>query len=390
MRLPLIYNWRNILVRKLSTGLTFLVVAVVVGTLAILLAYVDGIKATLKVSGWPQNVLVLKPGATAESTSIIRLFEAARVVQTPGVALNAAGIQLISNELCAQTNITRQGTAGKPANVAVRGVDDVAFDVHPEIRMVEGRRFEQGSLECVVGRRAAERFAGLEIGGEVFMGRSGNRGFKVVGHYEAGGGALESEILAPRTMVTDVFGRNLVSSIFVRLEDASLVPGAVRYIESAAVQLDARPEQEYYAELSARTVGIFQLISGLVIIMAIGACFGVANTMYSAVDSRRREIAMLRTIGFSRAAVVLSFVTESLMICVAACIAGLACSMMVNGRREDALSDTTWTVLAYELRVTPTVALTTVAAGLLVAILGSVAPALRASRIQVIAALRKV
>lgn len=388
MTLPVTYNLRNLFVRKLSTMLTLVVIAAVVFVLVWMLAFVSGIRSSMKASGWPQNIIALKPGATAESTSIIRQFEAARVVQTPGIARNAAGELLISLELCVQTNINRRSD-GRMANVAVRGVDPIVFEVHPELRIVEGRSFQPGELECIVGKTAQAHFEGLEVGKTVVMGRSTNREYKVVGVFESGGSAMESEILALRTAVVDSYKREFMSSIAIRMADVSLVPEAIQYLNGPAVELEARTEPQYFRDLSGRMLEIAQLTGVLVAIMAIGAAFAVANTMFAAVDSRRREIAMLRTIGFPRGAILGSFVLESLLIGLIGCGLGLIASSYFSGQRQDFLSDQTWTVLAFEMRVTAPIIAAALLVALLVAVLGAIAPALRASRVRVIDALRR-
>jgi len=389
MPLPLYYNYRNLLRRRLSTTLTFLVVAVVVLVLSVLLSFAAGIRASLSATGSSGNLMVLKPGATAESTSLIQPEEAGRLVQTPGIARNAAGQLLLSLELYVQTSIPRRNEGGAVANVAVRGVEPIAFDLHTEVRILEGRTFQPGAMEIIVGKAARDRYANLELGQEIQMGKLGNRLFRIVGVFEAGGSALESEIWAHRTMLEDAYGRRFHSSAILRLSDTGLAAEATSYINGPAVQLEAKTETEYYDDLSSKTREIVVLTTILVGIMAVGAVFAVANTMYAAVDGRRREIAMLRTIGFSKPAIIAAFVVESLLICVTACLAGLAASLLINGARQDFLSETTWTVLAYELRITPRILLSALAVSTVVGVAGALAPALRASRTSVIEALRK-
>lgn len=389
MALPLSYNWRNLFVRKLSTGLTFALVSVIVAVLAILLSFAEGIRASLRASGSPRNILVMKTGATAESTSIINPDEVGRLVQAPGIGRSASGELLISPELCVQTSIPRRGPAGNPANVAIRGVDLAALDIHREVRLLEGRMFDPGRLEVIVGRDARDRYAGLELGGKVQMGRVGNREYEVVGIFEAGDGALESEIWAPRTALADAYARRFVSSVVLRLADGADAGPTLAYIRSPAVNLRPKRETEYYEDLSSKTAEIVALTTILISLMAIGAVFAVANTMYAAVDGRRREIAMLRTIGFSRGSIITAFLIESLAVCLLACLCGLAASLSFNGSRQDFLSDATWTVLAYELKLTPAICLAALGLATFVGIVGGLAPALRASRTRIIEALRK-
>ncbi len=389
MALPLYYNWRNLLRRKFSTVLTFVVVAVVVLVLAVLLSFALGIRASLAATGSPNNLIVLKPGATAESTSLLMPAEVARLSPTPGIARDSAGRLLASSELCVQASVPRRGSESAPANVAVRGVDDVAFAVHTELRIIEGRRIEQGQLEVIVGKAARDRYVDLDPGGELLLGRLGNRVFKVVGVFDAAGGALESEIWAPRSILSDAFNRHFISSVVLRLADGADSNEAIAYIKGPSVELDAKRETKYYEELSNRTQDIVILTTILVGIMGIGAVFAVANTMFAAVDGRRREIAMLRTIGFGKWAIISSFLIESTIICGSACLAGLAMSLAINGARQDFLSDTTWTVLAYELTISAEVFIAAFLLSVMVGLAGAFVPAIKASRMQVIEALRK-
>ena len=389
MVLPLYYNWRNLRRRRLSVTLTFFLVGVVVFVLAALLSFAAGIRASLAATGSSRNVMILKPGSTAESTSILLPAEAARIIQAPNIARGSTGQLLISLELCVQTNIPRRGPVGTPASVAIRGVDDIAFEMRPELKIIEGRHPQQGTMEMIVGKAARERYANLEPGGRLEMGRLANRVFTVVGVFDAGGGAMESEIWAPRTMLEDAFNRRFLSSVVVRLADPAAARATIDYLNGPAVELDAQLETKYYDELSTKTREIVFLTTVLVGIMAIGAIFAVANTMYAAVDGRKREIAMLRTIGFARGAIMLSFVIESLLISTAACAAGLGASLFINGSRQDFLSDTTWTVLAYELRITPGILVSAFGLATLVGVGGALAPAWKASRTRVIEALRK-
>jgi len=389
MALPLYYNWRNLLRRRLSATLTFFLVGVVVFVLTALLSFAAGIRASLSATGSARNVIILKPGSTAESTSILLPAEAARIVQAPNIARGSTGQLLISPELCVQTNIPRRGPVGTPASVAIRGVDDITYELHSELKIMEGRHARQGMMEIIVGKAARERYANLELGGRLEMGRLANRVFTVVGVFEAGGGAMESEIWAPRTMLEDAFNRRFLSSVVVRLEDPARARTTIDYLNGPAVELDAQLETRYYEEVSTKTREIVFLTTVLIGIMAIGAIFAVANTMYAAVDGRKREIAMLRTIGFARSSIMLSFVIESLLISTSACAAGLGASLFLNGSRKDFLSDTTWTVLAYELRITPGILLSAFGLATLVGVSGALAPALKASRMRVIEALRK-
>ncbi|MEK6676666.1 MAG: FtsX-like permease family protein [Planctomycetota bacterium] len=389
MALPINYSLRNLAVRRTSTLLTFVIVAVIVFVLAVLLSFAAGIKKSLAVSGASSNLLVLAPGATAEGMSFILPEEVSRLVQTPGIAFRESGSPLISPEVLVQTNIPRVGPDGNLANVAVRGVDEAGFTIHSGLNIIEGRRFQQGIQEVIVGRAAQNRYVGLSIGSEIQLGKMSHRQFKIVGVFEAAGAAIESEIWGPRTVMGDAYGRSMASSVILRLVDGADVEKAIEYINGPAVELEAKRETDYYKDLSSKTKEIVVLSSILVGIMAVGAIFAVANTMYASVDRRRREIAMLRTVGFGRFAVVSVFMVESVLVCIPACIVGLVGSLFLSGRRDDFFSDETFTVLAYEWSVTPGVMVTCLVVSALVAIIGAWAPAMRASRTGIIETLRK-
>ncbi len=375
--------------RRVSASLTFIVVAVLVLVLSVLLSFVAGIRASLAATGSLRNIIVLKPGATAESTSLLMQEDTNKLVQVPGLASDPKLGQLISRELCVQTTLPRTAAGGGLANVAVRGVNPQAFAVHTELRIIEGHEMQQGQLELMVGKAAQERYANLKLGDEIALGRAGNRIFKVVGVFEAAKGALESEVWAPLTILQDAYIRPFVSSAVLRMEVSADLKKALEYINGPAVELEGTRETDYYHELSSKTREIVILTTVLVGIMGIGAAFAVANTMFAAVDGRRREIAMLRTMGFTKPAIVISFLVESMLICGLACIAGLLVSMTINGSRQDFLSETTWTVLAYELTITPQIFLTALATAMVVGFFGALAPALKAARTRILDALRK-
>ena len=193
-------------------------------------------------------------------------------------------------------------------------------------------------------------------------------------------------------MLADSYQTTVMSSVCLRLADEKAGPEALAYINGSTVQLDGQLETKYYESLATTTRDIVWLTSVLIGIMAVGAVFAVANTMYAAVDGRRREIAMLRAIGFDRLRIVAALVGESLLLSLVACVSGLALSQVARlffGVRQDYLSDRTWTVLAFELRMTPEIIVASLVLACLVGAFGALAPALRAARLNVLEALRK-
>lgn len=388
--LPLLYNWKNLFVRKQSMALTFAVAATLAFVLSVLLSFVAGIRASVEASGSPRNIVVLAPGATAESTSLILPEQVALLAQVEGLAMDAAGAPLISGEIYVQTTTCRRNSADLRAHVGVRGVDDAAFGVHAEVRVVQGRCFEAGAREVIVGRAAARRYADLEIGREIPLGRMGNRMFSIVGTFEAGGGALENEIWAPRAMLADVYDRRLVSSVHLRVREEAAVANVLDRITGSAVNLSARSERDYYEELLVKTREVVSLATFLIAVMAMGTVFAVASTMFAAVDGRRREVGMLRALGFGKATVGLAFVIEGMLVCALAAGVGLLGSAVTSGAPRDFLSDSSWTAIAYERRITPAIGLIALGVCCGVGALGALVPALRAARTNPVVALRRV
>ncbi len=391
MALPLFYSWRNLLVRRLSTSLTLLLITVIVVVLAVLLSFAAGIRQTLKNSGHRDRVIVLKPGSTAESTSVLFPEETNLLVQTPGIRFDPSGQPLISIELCIQTSLPRLGYQDSFANVAVRGVDPVAFAIRPEIQIVEGRLFDSGALEVIVGEAASKRFGNLKIDGEISLGRLGNRLYKVVGIFRANNSSFESEIWAPRSMITTAYSGHYTSSATIQCIDESQAQTAINYIKGPSVKLQAQKETDYYQELARTTRQLVVLSVILIAIMGLGAVFAMANTMYAAVDHRRREFAMLRTLGFSRIAIQLTIFIESLLTCLVSCIIGLliGSAFIAMNIEQDFISDVSFSSLTYQLRMTPTIMISCLILACGVGIAGALAPAVRASRIPILEALRK-
>ena len=388
--LPLSYNWHSLFVRRQSALLTFVVVATLVFVLSVLLSFVTGLRKSVAASGSADNMVVLAPGATAESTSLILPEQVARLTQVDGIRRDESGSALISSETYVQTSLARMGSQGALAHVGVRGVDDVAFLVHRSVRMVEGRKFEPGHREVIVGRAAQARYDGLQLGREISLGRLGNRMFTVVGAFEANGGALENEIWAARTILADAYDRHLISSVHLGVTPGKSAADLMAQISGPSINLGARTEADYYEELLVKTREVVSLATFLAAVMSLGAIFAMANTMFAAVDGRRREVAMLRTLGFGRLSIALAFVMESFLLCTGAAVAGLLASIVTSGAPRDFLSDASWTAFAYERQVTPTIGALALGVSTLVGVLGALVPAWRAARIQPATALRRI
>lgn len=390
MALPLSYNWRNLFVRKTSTLLTFGVVALIVLTLTWALAFGHGLESSMEAGGSDQKIVVIKPGATGESSSLITKEEFDRLTQVGGVAVNERGEVLRSGELITQIALARRESNGdQNAPVAVRGVEPIAFEVHSAVRLTAGRAYSPGTAELIVGRAIQARVRGLELNDEVSLGYLGNRRFRVVGVFEAGGGPLESEVWGPLAQLRDAFGRTMYSSVSLRAASPSDAQRVIDQIKAPPHQLNAKTERLYYRDIAEKSTQIVGLTLLLVLCMALGACFAVANTTFAAVDGRTREIAMLRTIGYSRRAIVCAFLIESVIVCGSACLLASIVALFFQGQEHDYMPEATWSTITYQIQVTPAILAKALAAALAVAVVGAVVPAVRAARLDIIAALRQ-
>ena len=393
MALPFSYHWRNLFVRKTTTVLTVLVVAAVVGVLTWIMGLAAALHASLAMASEESKLIVIKRGATAEGNSAIPVDEYNNLSQLTDVAREPRTDEpLLSPEMVVQVSRPRLRDRGKTwGNLALRGVTETAFKVHRNVKPL-GRVFSTGAPEVIVGLSAAQQFAGLGIGDTIDLGSGNNRTYTVVGHFSADGGPAESELWGYLPSLMNAYNRTMYSSAALRLREGADAKRVIQQIEGPAIQLSGQTEAQYWQAQSStiRTyLGIAYILVGA---MSLAAVFSIANTMFSTVAGRTREVAMLRTIGFSGRQIVSGFILESVFLSLLggvlgcmACIAWLA----VIGNTKDMFGASTFTTLAFEIHVTGF----TVAAALvnvtLVGVIGSLVPAVRAARVGVVSALRE-
>jgi ABC-type lipoprotein release transport system permease subunit len=310
MALPLAYNVRNVRVRWRLTLLAVLGVAAVVAVFAVLLAMSEGFAAALRSTGRRDNAIILLRGTDNERLSEVSLDQRNAILADDRLARRPDGRAMASWEWPVTLRLLRR-TDGLPTGVTLRGVTPQAFDARGGIRVIEGRTFRSGLPEVIVGRRIRERIRGMEPGGTL---RYARKELKVVGVFESDGAAFESEVWGDFDSVGGLFKLGAGSdSLVVRLKDASQIPTLDRWIRSQPqMPLRAVSERQYYEEQAGPTAETLKALAALVaLIMGTGAVFGTMNTMYAIVAARTREIGTLRALGFSRGAILLSFVVES-------------------------------------------------------------------------------
>ena len=384
--IPIAYNVRSVAQRPVSTATTAVAIGLVVAVFVAMLALASGFQAALAKTGAKDNVIVLRRGANDELSSGLSR-EAARTVETsPHVARGPDGRALISPEVYVLLNLTRTDSIGI-GNVVARGVEDRAFDVRKDIRITEGRKFQSGASEVIVGKRIAQRYLNLGVGDTIEF---GGRRWAVVGQFESGGSGFESEVWGENEQFMPVFRGEVFQSIIFRLSDPAAFDDAKRALESdPRVQVTARREQDFYSSQSAMLTQVLTVLGYVITsIMAIGAIFGAVNTMYAAVASRGPEIAVLLTLGFRPFSVLVSFLIEAAVIALIGGALGCLIVLPVNGLVTSTTNWQSFSEVAFAFRITPVLLFNGLLFAVIMGAVGGFFPALRAARLPVIQALR--
>lgn len=391
MALPLKYNLRNVVVRWRTTAFTVLGIAAVVAVFVLLRALAHGIEATTANTGDPRNVLVVRKGSQAESGSIVTREQFRTLQYFDEIARNERGEPVISAELVLIINAPRRDGNGE-ANTLIRGITPRGIELRPQVSLVDGRWFEPGRREVVVSRRLASRFAGFEIGGTL---KAGADHLTIVGHFEAGGSAFDNETWMDADEARSVFDRDHYSSLLLRPRDEVAATNLLARIEQdKRLALRAEPEVGYYAKQTMTAVP-FKILAGLLgTAMSIGAVFAAMNTMYASVAARTREVGTLRVLGYSRRAIVTSFLLEGTVVAFGGGLLGCGISLALYGYVKFAgitFGTMDWQSFAetlFQFRVTPDLMFAGLVFSVIIGIAGSLLPALRAARLPVIAALK--
>jgi putative ABC transport system permease protein len=387
LSIPLKYNLRNLVVRWRATLATVLGIGLVVMVFIFVRSLAHGMEATFINTGDARNLIVLRKGATAESSSQISRDEARRIQYLAGIARDAAGHPIASAEIIVLILLERIDGSGN-ANVLVRGIGPMALHLRPNIRLVEGRMLRPGLNECIVSRRIADRFKNCRVG-DRFV--SGKTTWNVVGIFDAAQTAYESEIWVDADEARSAFKRNFYGSILLRPEDeAAAAALQKRMLSDRLLSVKVLSEAAYYDE-QTQSAGLLRfLASFLAVIMSIGAAFAAMNTMYAAVGARTREIGTLRVLGFRRRQIYLSFLIESVVLALLGGALGSLISLSFNLLSTGTFSQTTFAEVAFQFRVTPAMIAAGMGFALVMGILGGLLPARLAARKPVLDALRSL
>jgi putative ABC transport system permease protein len=380
---------RSIPQRLGSTMVAVIGIAGVVIVFTAVLSIAEGFRAAMRGTGDPQTVIALRQGSDTEMTSGFSGDDVKLISEAPGIEQGPQGPSA-SPELFVIVGhpLKRSGT---DANVPLRGVSLAALQVRPRLKIVEGRMFQPGTNEIVVGRAASRQFVGLTVGSSV---RWGESTWQVVGLFEADGSVAESEIWCDAKVLQPAYRRgNSYQSVYLRLES----PDALQKLKDALtvdprLNVTAIREPDYYAQQSQVLQTIIRTIgTAIAALMGLGAIFGAVNTMYSAVAARAREIATLRALGFARSPVVVSVLVESLLLSlVGGVIGGLLAWAAFDGYQTATMNWQSFSQVAFAFAVTPALLTRGLIYAAFMGLIGGLLPAIRAARLPIVTALREL
>lgn len=389
--IPFAYIARNVYGRKVTTLLTAAGMALVVFVFASVLMMTEGIRGTLVATGQSDNVIVIRKAAGTEVQSGVGRDQAAVVDSSPEIATDGAGAKLISKEPVAIINMPKrkrnENDPDKPANIVVRGITDAGLQMRPQVRIVEGRAFRPGTSEIVAGRSISRGFAGAGLGESL---RFAQRQWTVVGIFDAGGSAFDSEVWGDAEQLMQGFRRQSFSSVIFRLADPSQFDAVKERLEGdPRLTVEVKREKQFYAEQSeALARFISYLGTALSIIFSIGAIVGAMITMYASVAARTGEIGTLRALGFPRSSILVAFLVESLVLGLVGGIVGLAAASLMQFVSLSTLNFQTFSELTFRFRINAGIVVEVIVFALFMGFVGGFLPAWRAARMKIVDALR--
>ena len=382
-------NLRNLPQRVGTSSVAVFGVACVVGVFVGVLSMASGFQRTMVSAGADDVLVLMRAGASSEMSSGMGYDQTQLIANLPGIA-KLDGKPLSSPELFVIVDIQMRDK-DTTANAPLRGVESMAFEVRKSFKIVEGRNFEPGKNELIVGRAAQKQFSNLEVGSVVVFGKTE---WTVVGAFEAGGGLAESELWCDAKILQNAYRRgNSYQIVRAKLEDKN----AIETVKAAVAadpkfNLDIKRETDYLAEQSEPLSKFIRMVGyPLAMLMALGAIFGAVNTMYTSVSSRTREIATLRALGFSSTPVAISTLVESLALAVIGGIIGaIVVYLIFNGYTVSTLNFASFSQVVFDFAVTPDLLVQGVIFAAIIGLIGGFFPAIRAARLPVATALREI
>jgi putative ABC transport system permease protein len=387
MAIPITYNLRNLVVRKTTTVMTALGIALTVAVLLAMMALLSGLRSTLSSSGDPLQILVMRKGSESELVSNFTRGQFQDLKFKAGIARAQNGDPMASLEVVTVINLPSVD-APEGTNVTLRGLNPIGIEMRHQLKISSGRWFETGKREVVVGKSIAKRYPGASLGKRLTFGRGD---WEVVGVMDAGDTAQNSEIFCDLNQISSDLQRvEVLSSALVRATDSGAAAALLNGInDDQRLNMNAVSEKEYYA-LQTRSAAPIEYLGIFVsIVMAIGSSFAAMNTMYAAVARRSREIGTLRVLGFSQGSILISFFLESVLLAGLGGILGCLLVFPLNGVTTG-IGSTTFSELAFSFRVTPQIMLAGIVFASVLGAVGGLFPARMAARKEILVALREV
>jgi putative ABC transport system permease protein len=387
MPIPVSYSFRNLLTRRLTTFLTSTGMALVVFVFASILMLSAGLEKTLVDTGSDENVIVTRKSANSEVQSGIERQQAAIIESLPEIATAADGEPLLAKELVVLISLPKRGS-DKPANVVIRGISPSSIQLRPQVRLIEGRLPRSGSAEIIAGSSIAKRFKGGGIGESL---RFGMRDWTVVGIFDAGATGFNSEIWGDAIQLMQAFRRPVYSSVTFKLASSTDFPLIKARLDSdPRLTLDVRRETQYYRDQSEVMAKFLRILGiSLTAIFSLGAVIGAMITMYAAVANRVGEIGTLRALGFQRSSIMSAFLMEAFLLGLTGGITGLLCASFLQLITISTMNWQTFSELAFSFTLTLDIVWKSLLFSIMMGLVGGIIPAIRASRLKIVDALRE-
>ncbi|HVJ69769.1 MAG TPA: ABC transporter permease [Caulifigura sp.] len=385
--IPLKYNVRNLRVRWVTTLMTVIGTGLVVWAMVLTFGLTDGLEHALRVSGHPNDLIVLRKGSNDETGSNIAESLAQEVTTLEGIARDNDGKPVCASEFVTILTKPRRNNGGT-TNLIVRGVDAGSRELRPDFQIVKGRDLKPGVNEAITSENMAKRFENLAMGEKLEINKVD---FEIVGYFSAGGSAAESEVW---TDIRDVASArrttDAISSINLRARDAQARDAIIAKLrDDEQFNLEAKKETDYF-ESQMQSALLIKFVGYLMaVFLTMGAMFAAANTMFAAVASRSREIGTLRALGFRRGSILFSFLLESVLLCLLGGLLGCLATLPFNGLSTGTANWSTFSELTFAFRFGPKVLLQGIVMALAMGLLGGLIPAIRAVRLNIVNALRE-
>jgi len=385
LRVPLMYSFRNLWTRRLTTVLTATGMALVVFVFSAILMLSEGLQKTLVDTGSYENAVVIRKGSVSEVQSGVERSQASVIETEPEIAIGPQGQPLVAKELVVLITMPKRGS-DKPANVVIRGIAEASMILRPQVKLVEGRLPRHGSSEIIAGMSIAKRFKGGGVGETLHFAM---RDWTVVGVFDAGNTGFSSEIWGDVDQLMQAFRRPVYSSVIFKLRDSSELDKVRKRIESdPRLTLEAKRETTYYKDQSEMMAKFLRILGiSLTLIFSFGAIIGAMITMYAAVANRTSEIGTLRALGFQRMSILTAFLLESLFLGFSGGVVGLFFASFLQLYTVSTMNWQTFSELAFSFSLTVGIAYKALLFALIMGFIGGVFPAFRASRMNIVEAL---